>query len=47
MNNKIAITLGATILIALGYDIVANDLQATLFLSRKLADMIEWMAFWR
>ncbi len=47
MTNQIAIALGVIILIALGWDGFLNDWNATLFLGRKLADLIEWMAFWR
>ena len=47
MTNQIAITLGAIILIGLGLDWYLNDWMGTLFLSRKLADLIEWLAFWR
>ena len=47
MTNQIAITLGAIILIGLGLDWFFGDWAATLFLGRKLADLIEWMAFWR
>ncbi|MFD1158330.1 hypothetical protein [Roseovarius aestuarii] len=47
MTNQIALALGALILIGLCGDWLMNDLSATLFLSRKLTDMIEWMAFWR
>ncbi len=47
MTNQIAITLGAIILIGLGLDWYIGDWTATLYLSRKLADLIEWMAFWR
>ena len=47
MTNQIALILASIILIGLGCDWYLNDLTATLFLSRKLADMIEWLAFWR
>jgi len=47
MTNKIAIGLGILILSGLGYDYFFQDLNGTLFLSRKLEDLIEWMAFWR
>lgn len=47
MTNQIAITLGALVLLSLGLDWFVSDWTATLFLSRKLADMVEWMAFWR
>ncbi len=47
MTNQIALVLGVLILIALGCDGFFNDWTATVFLGRKLADLIEWMAFWR
>ena len=47
MTNKNAILLGVMILTALALDALLNNWTATLFLSRKLADLIEWMAFWR
>ncbi|WP_306113895.1 MULTISPECIES: hypothetical protein [unclassified Roseovarius] len=47
MTNQIAMILGAAILLGLGLDWFFNDWTATLYLSRKLADMVEWMAFWR
>ncbi len=47
MTNQIAVILGAIILFALGMDWMFGDWSATLFVSRKLAELIEWMAFWR
>lgn len=47
MTNQIAIILGTLIVIALGLDYQYFDWTNTLFLARKLAALIEWMAFWR
>ena len=47
MNNQLALALGALILIGLGLDYYEFDWANTLYLGRKLADLIEWMAFWR
>ena len=47
MTNSIAISLVLLILGALGLDFMYNDWNASLFLARKMAQMIEWMAFWR
>lgn len=47
MTNQIALALGVLILLGLGLDAMFLDWQGTLFLARKLSDMIEWMAFWR
>ena len=47
MTNKFAATLGLLIVGAIVADLVANDGIALMFLVRKFADMVEWMAFWR
>jgi hypothetical protein len=47
MTNTLAIGLGGIILIGLGADVLLNDSQSTLFLGRKLIDLIEYVAFWR
>ena len=47
MTNQIAIILGLMILGLLGLDAFLFDGANILFLLRKMADMIEWMAFWR
>ncbi|MBZ0122962.1 MAG: hypothetical protein K8F31_03675 [Roseovarius sp.] len=47
MTNQIAILLGAVIVIGLGVDWLFLDWSGTIFLSRKLIDLIEWMQFWR
>lgn len=47
MTNQIALWLGALILIGLGVDYFYFDWANLVFLTRKLADLIEWMAFWR
>ncbi|MDU8929175.1 hypothetical protein RXV86_17410 [Alisedimentitalea sp. MJ-SS2] len=47
MTNQIAIILGLLILGLLGLDSFLNGGESILFLLRKMADMIEWMAFWR
>lgn len=47
MTTRLAIVLGLVIVGALIYDGVAHDSAGTLFLIRKLADLIEWIAFWR
>lgn len=47
MNNQIAITLGFLILTGFAADQLFLDGSTTLFLARKLADLIEWLAFWR
>lgn len=47
MTNTLAIGLGGIILVALGADFILNDGQSTVFLGRKLIDLIEYVAFWR
>ncbi len=47
MTNSIAIFLVLLILGALGLDYIYNDWSGALFLARKMAQLIEWMAFWR
>ena len=47
MTNTIAVFLGALILTGLAIDYATADFAGTLFLARKLLDLIEWMAFWR
>jgi len=47
MTNKLALWIGTFIVIALIADAVFQGSDGTIFLLRKLADMIEWLAFWR
>ncbi|UXX83494.1 hypothetical protein [Roseovarius pelagicus] len=47
MTNKIAIGLGLMIAFALILDYALQDWEGSIFVAQKLADLIEWMAFWR
>ena len=47
MTNTIAVVLGVLILGALAVDVMLYGTEHLLFLSRKFADLIEWLAFWR
>lgn len=47
MTNQLAIILGLIILVALGLDYYYADWANTIFLGRKLNDLIEYLAFWR
>ena len=47
MTNPIAVFLAVLILAGLASDLIWLDGQATLLLTRKLFQLIEWMAFWR
>lgn len=46
MTNRIALGLGAGIAFAIALDLWAGT-GATLFALRKLADLTEYLAFWR
>ena len=47
MTNTIALVLGALIFLALGLDHLRYDGANLLFLARKFAELLEWLAFWR
>ncbi len=47
MTDRIAFILGCMILAAIGADLSLNDGSALMFVLRKFADMVEWLAFWR
>ncbi|WP_198389278.1 hypothetical protein [Roseovarius faecimaris] len=47
MTNRIALILGLLILGGLALDAYFLNWANTLFLARKLADLIEYLAFWR
>ncbi len=47
MTNQIAIGLAIVILIALGLDFTLNGGTGTVFLFRKILELIQWIAFWR
>jgi hypothetical protein len=47
MTNKLAIWLALIIAALLAVDYSRYDWANTVFLIRKLIDLIEWMAFWR
>jgi hypothetical protein len=47
MTNSIAVALGLLILGFMGLDWFLTGGEAMLFLARKFADLIEWLAFWR
>ncbi len=47
MTNTMAIVLGLVLVGAVVGDMVVFDGANLLFLGKKLADLIEWMAFWR
>ncbi|WP_397543954.1 hypothetical protein [Roseovarius salis] len=47
MTNQTALALGVLILIGLGIDWLVYEWSNTLFLARRLFDLIEWLSFWR
>ena len=47
VTNKLALVLGAVILALIVLDLTANGGLAMMFLLRKFAYLVEWMAFWR
>ncbi len=47
MTDRIAVFLGAFILLALLVDVFMFGTEHLVFLGKKFFDLIEWMAFWR
>ncbi|MCV2870476.1 hypothetical protein OEW28_17830 [Defluviimonas sp. WL0002] len=47
MTNRIAAALGLIVIAALLADLMLAGGAASLFLAKKLADLIEYLAFWR
>ncbi|OWU83875.1 glyceraldehyde-3-phosphate dehydrogenase [Oceanicola sp. 22II-s10i] len=47
MTNQLAIALGLLIALFLGLDAIVFGWSNTLFLAKKFADFVEWLAFWR
>ena len=47
MTNQLALILGFAIVTGLTIDAYSYGWENTLFLARKLFDLIEWLKFWR
>lgn len=47
MTNTLAILLGLFIVGGIFIDVFLFESENIVFLVKKLADLIEWMAFWR
>ena len=47
MTNRLALILGAIVLSALIIDMMFFGMDHLIFLSKKLMELIEWIAFWR
>lgn len=47
MTNRIAFVLGLIIIGAIVADYVYYGTEHIVFLAKKMAELIEWLAFWR
>lgn len=47
MSTRIALSLAALIALFFVVDALWLRLDAALFLARRFADFVEWLAFWR
>jgi hypothetical protein len=47
MTNRIALVLGFLIVGAIIVDYVYYGTEHIVFLAKKMAELIEWLAFWR
>jgi hypothetical protein len=47
MTNRIAVVLALLIVGAIVVDVMYYGTQHIVFLAKKMADLIEWLAFWR
>ncbi|MEO9895094.1 MAG: hypothetical protein ABJ370_10870 [Paracoccaceae bacterium] len=47
MNNTVAFVLGVFLVCAIAADAILFDATNLVFLGKKLAELIEWLAFWR
>jgi hypothetical protein len=47
MTNTLSILLGLLIVGGICLDFYIYDSDNLLFLGKKFADLVEWMAFWR
>ena len=47
MTNRIAFVLGLLIVALVAVDLMIYGSQHVIFLSKKIFQLIEWLAFWR
>ncbi len=47
MPNRLALTLGGLVAVAILADQLLNGGHAGLFLMRKFVDLVEYLSFWR
>jgi hypothetical protein len=47
MTNRGAIILGLFLIAAITADVMIYGSEHIIFLAKKLADLLDWLAFWR
>jgi hypothetical protein len=47
MTDRIAVWFGGLLIAVILLDVLVFGTEHLLFLSKKLAELIEWLAFWR
>lgn len=47
MTNRIALILAVLLIGAIAVDVFLFGTEHLIFLSKKMLDLIEWLAFWR
>ena len=47
MTNRSAFILGLIIVVAIAVDVSLYGSDHLVFLGKKLAELLEWLAFWR
>lgn len=47
MTNRIALILGFFLITAIAVDVLYFGTGHIVFLSKKMLELIEWLAFWR
>ena len=47
MTDRLALGLGIFLVLAIGVDLLLFGTEHLIFLGKKLAELIEWIAFWR
>ncbi len=47
MTDRLAIILGALVVLLIATDLLANGGEVSLFLARKMMDLMEYLIFWR
>ncbi|WP_299602999.1 hypothetical protein [uncultured Tateyamaria sp.] len=47
MTNRIALVLALLIIGAITLDVMLYGMEHLIFLGKKFAELLEWIAFWR